>query len=165
VPERSKFVAEARSTVHAIRVDTDGFKGYIDVVLDGDHIKVDAPVTGHVEFPVEKLKTGNGLYDRELERRLEVRRYPRIRGEVRGVQALRPGKRYRVRGELTFHGRTNTVEGDVTIRVVDGGRALEIEGERAFDIRDYGLEPPKLLMLRVHPDVMVRGEVIAEREE
>lgn len=164
VPERSRFVAEARSSVHPIRVDTDGFEGYVDLELDGDHVKVDAPVTGHVELPVEKLKTGNGLYDRELDRRLEGRRYPRIKGEVLGVQAVQPGNRYRVRGALSFHGKTNSVEGDVTIRVADGGRTLEIEGERTFDIRDYGLEPPKFLMLRVHPDIKVRGKVIAERE-
>lgn len=164
VPERSQFVAEARSSLHPIRVDTDGVEGYVDLELDGDGVKVDAPVSGHVELPLDKLKTGNGLYDRELERRLEARRYPRIKGEVLGIQAVQPGNRYRVRGELSFHGKRNTVEGDVTIRVADGGRTLEIDGERAFDIRDYGLEPPKFLMLRVFPDIKVRSKVIAERE-
>lgn len=162
VPERSRLFAEARSSVHPIRVDTEGLEGYVELELDGERLKGHAPVRGRVEIAVEKLATGNGLYDRELERRLEARRYPRIRGEVLAAEAS--GKHYRVRGRLSFHGKTNAVEGDVTIRVAERGRTLEIEGERSFDIRDYGLEPPKLLLLRVYPDVRVRGKVIAERE-
>ena len=48
------------------------------------------------------------------------------------------------------------------LRVVDE-RTLEIEGERVFDLRDYGLEPPRILMLKVYPEVRVRAQVIAER--
>ena len=162
VPERSRFWAEATSSIHPIRVETTGFEGYLDCELEGSGLRLEAPVAGHVELEADLLKTGNGLYDRELERRLEVRRYPLIRGEVRGVRKL-DGNRYRVQGQLRFHGKTKNVEGEVTIRVVDE-RTIEAEGERAFDIRDYGLEPPRLLMLRVHPEVRVRGRVVAERE-
>ena len=70
-----------------------------------------------------------------------------------------------MRGKLSFHGATKPVEGEVTLRVVDGGHAIEVVGERAFDIRDYDLEPPRLLMLKVYPDIKVRGHVVAEREE
>ena len=163
VPERSQFWAEARSSIHPIRVETTGFEGYLDVEVEGDRLKLDGPVSAHVELEVERLKTGNGLYDRELERRLEVRRYPRIKGDVREVHPLDGGNRYHVRGDLSFHGTTKSVEGDVTIRVVND-RTIEIEGEREFDMRDYGLDPPKLLMLRVHPEIKVRGRVVAERE-
>lgn len=163
VPERSEFWAEARSSVHPIRVETTGFEGYLDVEVEEGRLKLDAPVAAHVELEAERLKTGNGLYDRELERRLEVRRYPRIKGDVTEVRAVDSGDRYRVRGELTFHGATKSVEGDVTIRIV-ADHTLEVEGEREFDIREYGLDPPELLMLRVHPEIRVRGRVVAERE-
>jgi polyisoprenoid-binding protein YceI len=165
VPERSLFWAEARSSVHPIRVETNGFEGYLELELQDGGIKIDAPVSGHVELEVDRLKTGNGLYDRELERKLEARRYPRIKGEVLGVQPVDGGNCYRVSGQVSFHGATKPVEGEVTIRVADGGRVIEADGERAFDIRDYRLEPPKLLMLKVYPDVKVRGHVVAEREE
>jgi len=42
---------------------------------------------------------------------------------------------------------------EVTVEVrrrQDAGRRM---GERTFNVRDFDLEPPKLLMLRVHPDV------------
>jgi polyisoprenoid-binding protein YceI len=156
--------AEARSSVHPIRVETDGFAGFLELELEDDRIKVDAPVGGQIELEVDLLKTGNGLYDRELERRLQARRYPFIKGEVLGVQSVEGNGRYRVSGELSFHGARKRVEGEVTIRSAEGGRLIEVEGQRVFDIRDYNLEPPKLLMLRVHPDITVRGRIVAERE-
>jgi polyisoprenoid-binding protein YceI len=68
-----------------------------------------------------------------------------------------------VLGQLEFHGVARPVEGEVRLRVVDE-RTLEIEGERVFDLRDYGLEPPRILMLKVYPEVRVRAQVIAEQE-
>jgi hypothetical protein len=51
----------------------------------------------------------------------------------------------------------------VTISSPDG-RSLVIEGEQTFDIRDFGVDPPKILMFKVHPDVRVRVKVFAEQE-
>ena len=42
--------------------------------------------------------------------------------------------------------------------------SLVIEGEQTFDIRDFGVQPPKILMLKVHPDVRVRVKVVARQE-
>jgi polyisoprenoid-binding protein YceI len=163
IPERSPLSAEAKSSLHPIRVEAVGFEGYLDLEVTDGRLNLDVPVSGHIEFPVEMLKTGNGLYDRELERRLEARRYPRIRGEVREVRALDTPGRYAIRGELSFHGMTKPVERNVAIRTV-ADHAIEIDGEIQLDMRDYALEPPKLLMLRVYPEVHVRGRVVAERE-
>ena len=33
-----------------------------------------------------------------------------------------------------------------------------------FDIRDFGMEPPRILMLKVQPEVTVRVEIVAEKE-
>jgi hypothetical protein len=41
---------------------------------------------------------------------------------------------------------------------------LRLEGRSTFDIRDFGMDPPRILMLRVHPEVAVRVEIVAERE-
>ena len=163
IPERSRFVAEAQSSVHTIRIDTTGFEGTIDLELSDRHIDLSAPVHAHLEIATDRFKTGNGLYDYELERRLEVRRYPRLRAEAREVTAVAGTNRYRVRGEVRFHGATKAAEGEVTVRVVDD-HTIEIDGERDFDMRDFGLEPPKIFMLRVYPEVHVRGHLVAERE-
>jgi polyisoprenoid-binding protein YceI len=162
VPERSRIWAEARSSLHPIHVESTGLRGHLDAEVVDGRLADGAPVTGRVEIEAERLKTGNGLYDYELERRLEVRKYPTIQGQVRDVRAVGDG-RYRVAGELLFHGVQRAVDGEVRLRVVDD-RTLEIEGERVFDVRQHGLEPPRILMLKVHPEVQVRAHVIAERE-
>ena len=94
-------------------------------------------------------------------RRIDARRFPKIRGET--TELNENGGAYRVRGDLTFHGVTRPVEGEVTISAPDE-RSLLIEGEQVFDIREFGVEPPKILMFRVHPDVKVRIKVVAQQE-
>jgi polyisoprenoid-binding protein YceI len=101
------------------------------------------------------------LEDAEMMRRIDARRFPTIRGQTTEVKEN--NGRYRIRGDLTFHGVTRPVEGEVTISAPDE-RSLVIEGEQTFDIRDFGVDPPKILMLKVHPDVRVRVKVVAQQE-
>jgi polyisoprenoid-binding protein YceI len=131
-------------------------------IVDG-HLDTSAPVSGSVELDASLLKTGNGLYDRELERKLEMRKYPRVRGRVISVKALDSGTSYRVQGELSLRGQTSQVQGDVRMRIIDA-TTVEFQGEQTIDIRNFGLEPPKFLMLKVYPDVKLRGLVIAQLE-
>jgi polyisoprenoid-binding protein YceI len=163
VPERSRIWVDARSSLHPIHVETTGLRGHLDATLAGGSLAPGAPTTGSIEIEADRMKSGNALYDHELERRLEARKFPFIRGSVRDVTPLGDGQRYRVLGQLEFHGVSRPVEGEVRLRVVDE-RTLEIDGERVFDLRDYGLEPPRILMLKVYPEVRVRAQVIAERE-
>jgi polyisoprenoid-binding protein YceI len=161
-PERSTLSVQARSSIHPIHVETTGLEGHIDADLRDGCLSLAMPPAATIEIDVRRLQTGNGLYDRELERRLDRHQYPRIRGTVRQVTPGATGDRYHVRGELSLHGITRPVEGDVTIRVRDSD-TIEIEGEHVLDMRDFGLEPPRLLMLRVHPDVRIHGRVVATR--
>jgi len=163
VPEGSRVGIEARSSVHPITGEATGLEGYLQVAVADGRLDLSRPAEFHLELPVERLSSGNPLYDRELLRRVDSQRYPRITGTARDVTEVAAG-RYRVRGDLTFHGVTRAVEGEVRIQVPDD-RTLLVEGEREFDIRQFGLEPPRLLMLRVHPEVSVRIRVTAEREE
>jgi len=163
VPERSKIWADARSSLHPIKVETTGLEGFVEMTIVDGHIDTNAPVSGSVELDASLLKTGNGLYDRELVSKLEMRKYPRVRGRVISVKALDSGTTYRVQGELSLHGQTSPVQGDVRMRMIDD-TTVEFQGEQTIDIRNFGLEPPKFLMLKVYPDVKVRGLVIAQLE-
>jgi polyisoprenoid-binding protein YceI len=163
IPERSRLWVEARSSLHPIKAESAAVNGYIETEMGASGFDLKTAPQGRIEVPVESLRTGNGLYDREMERRLDTRKYPRIRGEILEVTELDGGRRYRVRGNLTLHGVTKTVEGEVSLRVVNG-ESFEVEGEKTFDIRDFGLSPPRILMLQVYPDVKVRGHVVAEKQ-
>ena len=56
------------------------------------------------------------------------------------------------------------MEGEVGLRALDEW-TVEIEGHQVIDMRNFGLDPPRLLMLRVEPEIRVRGRVVARREE
>jgi|HubBroStandDraft_1064217.scaffolds.fasta_scaffold03524_9 polyisoprenoid-binding protein YceI len=163
VPERSKIWAEARSSLHPINVETAGLEGVVEMTIVDGHIDANAPVSGSVELDADLLKTGNGLYDRELANRLEMRKYPRVRGRVISVKALDSAATYRVQGELSLRGQTGAVQGDVRMRMIDT-TTVEFQGEQTIDIRNFGLEPPRFLMLKVYPEVKLRGLVIAQLE-
>jgi polyisoprenoid-binding protein YceI len=163
VAARSHLWVEARSSLHPIKAETGSIGGFVETGFDSGRLDLKVAPQGRIEVEVESLKTGNMLYDRELERQLDVRKYPRIRGEILEVKELDAGCRYQVRGNLSLHGVTKTVEGEVNLRAVGDG-SFEVEGEKVFDIRDFGLSPPRILMLKVYPDVKVRGRVVAEKE-
>ena len=70
---------------------------------------------------------------------------------------------YLVGGDLTFRGVTRTYEDHMTVEVLND-RTITMTGESTFDIRDFGMEPPRILLLRVQPVVDVRVEIFAEKE-
>lgn len=164
-PERSQVWIEARSSLHPIDGTAAGLTGLIEVELDGDGIDMSAAPRASVELPVDRLRSGNPLYDREMQRRVEASRYPTITGRATGFQPSRSGYgAYTVSGELTFHGVTRRIAAEGRLTRLDD-HTLVVEGEHVFDVRDYGITPPKILMLRVYPEVRVRVRVVAERQQ
>ncbi len=162
-PERSLVWIEARSSVHPIHGEAHGLSGSLEVQFDGDGLDLSSAPEISVELPVERLKSGNRVEDAEMMRRVDVRKYPTIRGIVRDMKAQGVDGRYSVTGDLTFHGVTQSVEGEVTVSRPDD-QTVVIEGEHEFDIRDFKVNPPKILMLKVHPEVRVRIRVEAVSE-
>ena len=51
----------------------------------------------------------------------------------------------------------------MTLEAMDGTMVV-LAGERTFDVRDFGMEPPRILMLKVEPDVTVEVAIVAEKE-
>ena len=160
-PERSELWAEARSTLHPVRIHTAGLEGVVEAEPGEGTTPPRLGMPTHVEVETLRLRSGNGLVDGELQRRLDARRFPRIRGELRSIAGDATGTS-RLTGELTLHGITRTLDVEVTIRRLDP-RTLQIEGGRAIDMRDFGLPPPSFLMFKVQPEVQVRARLIAER--
>jgi polyisoprenoid-binding protein YceI len=155
----------ARSSLHPIDTRTDGLEGFLEVeVLGGGRVNLTVPAKGRVSFPVERMSSGNPLEDRELRRRIDARRYPTIDGELTGMSETGRDGRYLVQGDVTFKGATRTYEEEMVLSQ-DGDGTLQISGESTFDIRDFGMDPPKILMLKVQPEVGVRVEIVAERED
>jgi len=163
-PERSRVWVDAKSSLHAIHTETNGLQGFIDAEVHGGQLDLTVAPQGRLELPIERLSSGNPLEDREMRRRVDADRYPTIVGELTAMTALVEQGRFHVRGDLTFRGVTRSVADEVMIESTAGDR-LQIEGSKVFDIRDFGMEPPRILMLKVHPDVTVRVSIVADRED
>ena len=97
-------------------------------------------MSGLLELAVERLTSGNQLYDRELRRRVDAKRYPTIAGRLTGVSARGPHPDYVVTGDVSFHGRTLTFEHEMQIDLRPD--RVSLTGSSVFDIRQFGMTPP-----------------------
>ena len=153
---------DARSNVHPIHTEAVGLEGWLKLDASDGRINADQTTRGHLEFPIDNLQSGNALEDREMRRRTDARRYPTIAGDLKAMKQTEDASRYVVSGDLTFRGVARTYEDDMTVKLDDG--TVTLAGQSTFDIRDFGMEPPRILMLKVQPEVTVRVEIVAEKE-
>ena len=164
VAEESTVEIGARSSVHPIRTRTDGLVGFVALAFDGaGSLDLTVAPAGELSLPVERLRSGNPLEDRELRRRIDARHHPTIAGLLTGIEPTDRAGCYLVTGDLTFRGVTRSAADEMEIEQVDGD-TIRLAGESRFDVRDFGMEPPRILMLRVEPEVEVRVELVARRE-
>jgi polyisoprenoid-binding protein YceI len=165
IPERSKVWIDARSNVHPIHSGTDGLEGYVELELDSDGgVNLEQDPTGKVSLPVTRLSSGNRMEDREMQKRVEARRYPTIDGVLRRMERVGEDHTYKVSGDVTFRGVERPHQDEMTVEAVDD-QTIQLAGKSRFDIREFGMEPPRVLLLKVQPEVDVRVEIVAAKEE
>lgn len=158
--DASQVAIHATSSVHPIEAVAGGIAGTVELAVADGRPDLGQPAGASISLPVNRINARNTVYDTELRRRLDARRHPAITGELTGAEAS--GGVYLLTGDLTLRGvtRSVTVEAAVTL---DGDERLEASWEQTIDIRDFGLKPPRVLMLRVHPEVRVTVSVVATR--
>ena len=150
-PDASQVWIDGSSSVHAIHAAATGVTGWIE--LDAA-----AGVAGEVHIAVDRLASGNALVDRETRNRIDATHFPEIVGAVTAAEPI-DSERWAVTGDITFRGETRSVAGELVVSLDTG--QLIVEGTQTFDVRDWGLQPPKIGFLRVHPDVRVRIRAVA----
>jgi polyisoprenoid-binding protein YceI len=160
-PDRSRVWIDARSNVHPIHSETDGLGGHVDLQFD-PHGAIDpsVPPSGRVTLQVARLQSGNRLEDRELQKRIDARRFPSIEGVLESITAGPDPDSYTVAGTVTFRGVSCRHEDFMSIRGIDE-RTIQLEGSSRFDIRTFGMDPPKILLFRVEPEVDIRVDIYA----
>jgi polyisoprenoid-binding protein YceI len=155
---RSCVWVSGRSSLHPINTETRGITGWFEAATQTDgSLDLDQRVSGELALAVERLTSGNQLYDRELRRRIDARRYPTISGRLTHIVRDGSHPNYFVTGDVSFHGKTRTFEHGMQIELTDDGIALT--GADVFDIREFGMKPPSMLMVRVYPEISVRVEL------
>jgi polyisoprenoid-binding protein YceI len=126
-------------------------------------VEPDPRPAARLELQIESLSSGNALYDAELRRRIDARRYPRAIVELRELSVVGDVARYQLQGDLTFHGITREVRGTISANFEPDG-SMKVAGEQIFDIRDFNVPSPTILMLKIFPDVRVRLDLVAQPE-
>jgi len=160
-PDRSEVRIAARSSLHPIDAVTHGLEGFFWAELnDGGLLDLSIPPKGRLELPVDRLTSGNSLYDREMKRRIDARKFRTIAGELTDMKPTGESGRYLVGGEVTFRGVTHHFEDEMSFSVLDEN-GIGLEGSHVFDIRQFDMEPPKIMMLKVYPDVSVSVKIVA----
>jgi DNA-binding PadR family transcriptional regulator len=163
-PDRSAVLIDVRSTVGPLSFGTLGVTGTVRAALCDGALHPDVVPSGRLTIDVASLNSGNRLYDAELLRRIDARRHPTAVVNLQKCAVCGPGSRYRLAGEITFHGVTRLAEGTVHVDALSDHR-LVITGEQVFDIRDFAVTSPTVLMLRIFPDVRVHLHAEAERQD
>jgi polyisoprenoid-binding protein YceI len=158
IPGKSRVRADARSSLHPIQVETAGFEGTLEVDETPGQLRL-LPGT-RIELPVELLRSGNALVDGELQRKLDARKLPRIRGVLVEGGPLTSG-RQSLTGDLTLHGVTRRLAADISLREV-APDTLEVSGDTTIDMRHFGLDPPRFLLFKVHPEVRIHVHLVAQ---
>jgi len=153
---------EARSNLHPINSDNTGIEGYFEGEIGADGmLDRSSRVLANLVLPIAKLSSGNGLYDREMMRRVDARRYPTITAVLRKMSPGRTKGSYVAEGDITFRGVTRTVSDEVTLSTPEVG-TIVFEGTHVFNLPDFDLQPPKIMMLRVYPDVTISVHIVAK---
>lgn len=162
-PGSSSIETEVRSSLHPIHSQAGALTGEVAGEFDSEgRLRLDLPHGGWVEVPVVELRSGSRLSDMEMQRRAEAGRYPVIRFEVTKAWRVNGSDRYRASVDVIAHGRTRRIEEDFTL-AIDGERVV-LEAQHTFDIRDFGVSPPRIFMLKVEPQVKVRVRLVAEEQ-
>jgi polyisoprenoid-binding protein YceI len=147
----SAIMIEARSTAGRITFGTNAITGGLQVAaFDGGLLMTPTP-RARVTVDLTKLRSGNALYDVELAQRLALRRFPEATVVLENAKLA--GARFQIGGTVTLHGQTREMIGSVSAEPLADGWV--VTGEQLFDIRDFEIPVPSLLMLRIFPDVRV----------
>jgi len=150
-PETSRVWIQGTSSVHPIHAEANGLTGWMSAETEGGRFVGD-DITGHVEIAVDLLASGNELVDRETRRRIDAKHYPLITGDIAAVEAV-SNDVADIIGIIGFRGENVQMSG--TIGIEEAGDRLVVEGAQTLDVRRWGLKPPRLLVIRVHPEIEV----------
>jgi polyisoprenoid-binding protein YceI len=150
-----------RINLHPSHIDASALRGVIECEVDDQgRPRLDQPYSAELELPVEAIKSGNGIQDREMRRRFDASRYPTITARVTQGEALEGEGRYRAVAQLTMHGQTREISGEIQLRV--DGTTMTIDGQQVINVKDFGIDPPRLIILKVEPEVDLRVHIVAE---
>jgi polyisoprenoid-binding protein YceI len=160
--EESTVDIDLNVNVHPSHVRARELTGTLECELDEhQRPRLEARYSAELTLPVQSIKSGIGVQDMEMRRRLDTGRFPTITAALIEARKLARDGHYHATFEISMHGQTRRVEGDAVLEVGDG--TLTIDGEQKINMKDFGINPPRLLFLKVDEVVNVRAHIVAEQ--
>jgi hypothetical protein len=154
VPEHSALLVRARSNVGPISFGTSSLSGEISCKVGEGSLGGLESASGRLEIQALSLVSGNALYDAEIHRRIDARRHPTISVELTSAAQVGDSQRFLLGGRVVLRDITQSISGAVSAQFT-GPECLLFTGEHALDIRDFRIEVPSTLMLKIYPEVTV----------
>ena len=153
-----------RVNLHPSHIVATGIRGEVECELDGEgRPRLDRPFTAELKLPVESISSGIALQDRLMRGRFDSSRYPNITASVVSGEAISADEgRYRATAKLTMHGQTREVSGEVRLHF--NGGTMTADAPATINMKDFGIDPPRLIMLKVEPDVDISAHIVAEQQ-
>jgi hypothetical protein len=160
VPEQSLFQISGRSSLHPIESVSRQLRGYLDAAWNGDGTLALAPAPAlHAEVPVASLASSNALEDQQMRQLIGSRSFPNIVADLQELRPLEKPGAYAVKGRIELRGTAQVLDGEISVK--REGENVIVDGESRIDMRKFGIQPPRILMVRVYPDVVVRLHLVA----
>jgi hypothetical protein len=160
VADESRLEIHGRSSLHPIESVSRQLRGHLDAALGGDGALALAPAPVlHAEVPVASFASGNALEDQQMRQLIGSRSFPNIVADLQSMRPLETAGAYAVKGRIEVRGTAKVLDGEIAVKR-DGDR-LVVDGECTFDMRLFEVQPPRILMVRVYPDVTVRLHLVA----
>lgn len=150
--DESFLIIHSTSSVHPIRWTARSLGGSLTASVDSDALNAKEPIEGVLSVAVADLKSGTTAYDLQLPRAVHAKKFPEIRATLNHLEPIE-GETYRASGSLSFHGSELEIEAPIRVQTRDG--KIRLSGELGADLRSFGFEPPRVLGLKVHPEVRI----------
>jgi polyisoprenoid-binding protein YceI len=162
LPQESSVEAEMRSRLHPVHASSRQLTGEVEGTFGEDGTTdLDRPHSARLAIPVASLLSGNRLQDMEMQRRLNVRQFPNISIDVTRVSRAGDGH-FQADFRVEVMGKARDYQAPCELEVKDG--RISVSGERSFDMRDFGVNPPRFLTMAMEPEVKVRIHMVASKE-
>lgn len=162
VTGESKMTLDGKSSLHPIHGSAQGLSGYVEASFSDGTVSREPPPKMRVVIPIANVTSGNALQDREMRKLIGNRANPDIVAELKDLRPLGSANRYAATGSITVNGVTRQADGEVTVQL--SGERLNVTGTQVFDMRQFGIEPPRLFIFKVSPEMTIALDIVAKRE-
>ncbi|MDO8519248.1 MAG: YceI family protein [Deltaproteobacteria bacterium] len=145
VPEKSSVRFTSEAPMETVRGETQKISGTVSV-------NPPSMAAAKASFSVDagSLKTGNRLRDKNMRNNfLHTAQFPEIVFRLTGMGGTL------ATGKFTLHGVTKEIKIPVTALWNDKNNTLQVKSKFSILLSDYGIERPRILLLRLSDTVEV----------